>query len=212
MKKFSFVTVPNALTNEECDEIRTLGENLDNQIATLSAEDGADNWMSYYRQGTISWLSHEQSEKHDVDFSIIYERVDGVVHSVMDNLGIEFDITDRQHLQYTRYGKGGHYDWHRDQHDDPYEDGEHKGLIRKISIVILLSDPDEYQGGDLIGENAFGHTPVDFWKRYRTLTEGEYKKKGTAFVFPGYAHHKVTGVISGERRSLVGWYLGPPFR
>jgi len=37
-------------------------------------------------------------------------------------------------------------------------------------------------------------------------------QKGNIIVFPSYCWHKVFPVTSGERYSLVGWYLGAPYK
>ena len=47
--------------------------------------------------------------------------------------------------QFTEYPKGGFYDWHMDaevncQYEPP---------VRKISMTILLSPANEFEGGDL---------------------------------------------------------------
>jgi PKHD-type hydroxylase len=107
-----------------------------------------------------------------------------------------FDLTcwtDR--IQYTVYGKTSHYRWHNDSvPNDLFPD-----LTRKLSISFILSDPDEYEGGEfqLMNNNAL-------------MT---YKPpKGTAIIFPSTVTHRVRPVKSGVRKSLVGWYSGPHWK
>ena len=69
---------------------------------------------------------------------------------------------------------------------------------RKISIVVQLSDPLEYEGGEL--QISDGGT--------NRVCE---KTKGTIIIFPSYLLHRVTPVTKGTRRSLVLWVTGPPF-
>lgn len=98
-------------------------------------------------------------------------------------------------LQYTEYKVGYFYDWHRDTLDKDYNIFFEQ---RKISISIQLSDPLEYEGGDL----EFYHP------------EGPKKaprQKGTAILFPSYMYHRVTPVTKGRRLSLVSWINGPDF-
>ncbi len=66
-------------------------------------------------------------------------------------------------------------------------------------MVLQLSDPEEYEGG--IFELFIN-------KHVRELP----KKKGMVALFPSYFMHRVTPVTKGERRSLVLWVSGPPFR
>lgn len=96
-----------------------------------------------------------------------------------------------QGVQLTHYdGDGSHYDWHTDNGNDIYS-------TRKLSLILLLSDPDEYDGGEIefIG------------------VEGKRKyEKGTLLVFPSFIGHKVHPVISGTRRTAVAWICGEPYR
>ena len=83
------------------------------------------------------------------------------------------------------------YGWHQD----------FGGLLsRKLSLVMQLSDPEEYEGGELqimVG----GEKPISI-----------NKQKGLVVVFPSWAVHQVTPVTKGLRQSLVAWVSGPNFR
>jgi PKHD-type hydroxylase len=97
----------------------------------------------------------------------------------------------RERLQYTVYSSEdqGHYDWHVDM-------GPCRGR-RKLSVVCQLSDPSEYEGGELQFNDG------------RLITAE--KDKGTVVIFPSYLLHRVTPVTKGTRRSLVLWVEGPSF-
>lgn len=106
-----------------------------------------------------------------------------------------FDLTGIfEPLQYLQYDSSilGHYDSHVDS-------GALNIPPRKLSIVIQMSDPSEYEGGEL---QLFTHS-----EPYSIP-----KKKGRLIVFPSYVLHKVTPVTSGLRKSIVGWIAGPAFR
>ena len=101
-------------------------------------------------------------------------------------------------LQYTKYSASdnGHYDWHIDTFwANP------TAFDRKISVVIQLSDPNDYEGGDFM---------ID--RQYPQPNPEEIKKKGSIIVFPSFIPHCVTPITKGERRSLVSWVQGPKFR
>ncbi|HET7413774.1 MAG TPA: 2OG-Fe(II) oxygenase, partial [Pararhizobium sp.] len=88
---------------------------------------------------------------------------------------------------------GGHFDWHSDIGD---------GLLaarRKLTIVVQLSDPADYQGG-LLQTNADGHV------------NDATAARGSAIVFPSFVLHRVTSVTAGARYSLTTWVHGPAFR
>ena len=95
--------------------------------------------------------------------------------------------------QYTEYEEGGFYDWHMDSdvhmHDEP--------PVRKISMTCLLSPEHEFEGGDL-----------------ELMKEGQIAKlkQGHAVFFASFIRHRVTPVIRGNRKSLVMWFGGTPFK
>ena len=70
---------------------------------------------------------------------------------------------------------------------------------RKLSVSIQLSDPDDYEGGDL--ELRWGKDPMKANREQSMIT-----------VFPSWTMHRVTPVTRGRRFSLVAWVSGPPFK
>ncbi|MBL4667339.1 MAG: 2OG-Fe(II) oxygenase, partial [Sneathiella sp.] len=70
---------------------------------------------------------------------------------------------------------------------------------RKLSFILQLTDPNNYEGGDVILHN----TP--------SQTEG-FRAQGTLIVFPSYWLHKITPVTKGTRHAIVGWMHGHSFR
>jgi len=105
-------------------------------------------------------------------------------------------LTDIEPLQYSEYGVGGEYGWHRDIHDKPYPNG----LVRKVSFSTILND--DFEGGEFDIETK---NPADK-KRYDTFDN----KKQNTIIFPSHMWHRVRPVKSGVRKSIVGWVLGPP--
>jgi len=121
--------------------------------------------------------------------NMIIEANDAIWHFDLHNL------TD--HIQYTEYyaEKGGHYNWHQDM-------GPGDMSKRKISLTVQLSDPSEYEGGDL--EYFRGGDPEKADKAPRG--------KGVVFIFPSYMMHRVTKVTKGTRRSFVLWVGGEHYK
>ena len=105
-------------------------------------------------------------------------------------------LTDIEPLQYSEYGVGGEYGWHRDIHDKPYPNG----LVRKVSFSTILNN--DFEGGEFDIETK---NPADK-KRYDTFDN----KKQNTIIFPSHMWHRVRPVKSGVRKSIVGWVLGPP--
>ena len=95
--------------------------------------------------------------------------------------------------QYTEYPKGGFYDWHVDNDTNM----QHEPPVRKISMTCLLSPENEFEGGDL-----------------ELMKEGKVAKikQGHAIFFASFIRHRVTPVTRGNRKSLVMWFGGTPFK
>ncbi|HAD95852.1 MAG TPA: 2OG-Fe(II) oxygenase [Cryomorphaceae bacterium] len=97
-----------------------------------------------------------------------------------------------QELQLTRYEEGHFFDWHMDF-------GAGEISHRKLSITVQLSDPSEYEGGDL-----------EFMINKEVVKAP--RSRGTVIIFPSFVMHRVTPVTKGVRQSIVGWASGVPFR
>ena len=115
-----------------------------------------------------------------------------------------YDLSGTDALQYGIYSEGGKYDWHIDEEVKVPIGAEGKFHMRKLSMTIWLSDPDEYEGGEFDIETEGPHIST----RYDTLK----LKKGSIVIFPSSKWHRVRPVTSGVRKSLVTWFRGLPFR
>jgi PKHD-type hydroxylase len=73
-------------------------------------------------------------------------------------------------------------------------------LHRKLSFTVQLSDPSEYEGGDLMLYD------------YGLDVKPAPKTKGSVVIFYSHILHEVTPVTSGTRKALVGWFSGPPLK
>lgn len=100
--------------------------------------------------------------------------------------------------QYTVYGKDNFFKWHCD--DDIYVPKPNPSIIRKLSVSLQLSEPDEYEGGELQLQDTTG----------RVYTAP--KERGLIIVFDSRARHRVRPIKRGVRKSLVGWVNGPRWK
>jgi PKHD-type hydroxylase len=102
-----------------------------------------------------------------------------------------YDISGIQEIQIGHYEEGGHYDWHPDTMTP-----DENNMQRKLSAVLMLSDPNDYEGGLLEIKDA----------------ELPKLKQGSIVVFPSPLIHRVTKVTKGNRFTAVAWAVGPAFR
>jgi len=173
--------VNDAFTTEELEWIDNLQGWYPFQEATIVG--GADK----IRKSEIKWI-------HSDDKSFwVYEKLGQYIQQANNELW-KFNLHSIiDSIQYTVYYEGGgHYDWHVDI-------GPGSINHRKVSLTIQLSDPNEYEGGDL-----------EIW------TGGDFKtierKQGCAIIFPSFLMHRVTPITKGTRRSLVLWVGGDSYK
>lgn len=61
-----------------------------------------------------------------------------------------------------------------------------------VSTTVFFSDPDEYEGGELVVEDTFGHQSVKL-------------AAGDAILYPGTSLHRVNPVTQGTRYASFFW-------
>jgi len=171
-----------AFSDIELEKIKQMGQTVQKEKASVTQE----GLITDTRISEIGWIvSSEES-------MWLYDKISDMVLEANAAMW-EFDLLGyHDSFQYTTYyGGGGHYDWHTDVGP---------GMAnRKVSVVVQLSDPTDYTGGDL---NLNGGGGI--------LTAP--REKNTVIVFPSFVLHRVTPVLTGKRTSLVTWIAGPPLR
>jgi PKHD-type hydroxylase len=153
------------------------------------------------RDSNIVWLNEPW----------VYSEIHPYVYQANENAGWNFQWDWSESCQFTKYKKDQYYGWHCDSWDEPYNDPKNKnfyGKIRKLSVTCVLSEPDDYEGGEL--EFDFGTQEPDGKHNIRTCTE--IKSQGSLVVFPSFVKHRVKPVTKGTRYSLVIWNLGQPYK
>ena len=175
----------NAFSSEECDFIIDNIKNKYNLSEGSLGKENKDN--KQVRDSKIIFILPE------TELRWIYEKLTGLVIALNRDF-FKFDLHGfTEGLQFTEYvAPTGHYTTHNDRSFGSY-------TIRKLSIILQLTDETTYEGGDF--ELMDDNTPVKL-----------SRKKGTLLAFPSYTPHRVTAVTSGIRNSLVGWVSGPNFK
>ena len=195
-----------AIPSKICDDILEYGNGLEKQMAltggdikepeSLSKEELKN--IQKKRKSDVVWI-HDQW---------IYNEIHPYIHQANDNAGWNFQWDFSESCQFTEYKKGQYYDWHCDSNENPYDkpdDINSHGKIRKLSMTLCLTDPEEYEGGDM--EFAFHDEDGD---KQPAICE-EIRPKGSLIVFPSFVWHRVKPVTKGIRNSLVCWNLGQPY-
>ena len=133
-----------------------------------------------------------------------------------ENFLYDLRCIDNESMQYTQYNRGQFYGWHNDsdlpnqykptavgnRSDSLVQDflNTECEMVRKLSFVLQLSEPDDYEGGNLqlLDENR---------KCYFAP-----RQRGTVILFDSRTQHRVLKVTKGKRKSIVGWTVGPRWR
>lgn len=176
-------------TAEECDLIIQTGELFEFMKAGIGDADNAvlDDDI---RKTNITWI--EPFEEH----KWIFERLNEIVAKVNFDK-FQLDLRRFDGFQYSKYEEGAHYTWHKDISRFP-----NRGHYRKLSVVVMLSDPSEYEGGDLLLCTTGNLDKV----------ENHRFEKGDVVFFYSTTPHKVEPVTKGTRLTLVTWCMGDKFK
>jgi PKHD-type hydroxylase len=173
------------LTKEGCDNIIKLGNKL--ELKESAVGDGDGKLINQARKSKTCFLPINDETRW------IYETCSKMVID-MNKQFFEYDLDYISNLQFTVY-HGDSNDFYEKHIDTAYESAG----IRKISFSIQLSDPETYEGGDLL--LYYEKDPVKC-----------KREQGAMTLFPSFSLHEVTPVTKGTRYSLVGWVVGPKLK
>jgi len=200
-----------ALSTKFCDDLVKYGKEKKQDLALIG---------NFFKQKNIKSLTKKElkelKEKRNSNISWlndrwIYDEILPYVSLANKNAGWNFEYNYSEDCQFTKYKNNQFYDWHCDSWEEPYNNPENlnfHGKIRKLSVTCSLSDPKDYEGGEL--EFDFRNMDPDK-KPHRKICK-EILPKGSIVVFPSFVWHRVRPVKKGTRYSLVIWNIGYPFK
>ena len=185
-KSYLVETTTPIFTPKQCQMVINAGRSEPRQNAGVGNDNGGSGVDTETRTSHISWIPFSKTPEMYKDIEKVMKTTNGN-HFGFDGM----QITEM--AQYTEYPEGGFYDWHIDS-DTHFA---HEPTVRKISMTLLLSPENEFEGGDL-----------------ELMKEGKAAKlkQGHAIFFASFIRHRVTPVIRGHRKSLVMWFGGTPLR
>lgn len=176
--------IENQFTDNEILIIKAIAKKLPKEKSTVGNKNKEND---DYRKSTTTWININDST------SWIYKKLTNLVNQVNSEY-FNFDLNCISTLQFTEY-------YCDDNMYKPHIDSlcTSNPENRKLTFVVQLSDPSEYEGGDLV--------------LYYNKTPNPIKKqKGSIIFFPSYVLHEVKPVTNGKRETLVGWVEGLQFR
>jgi PKHD-type hydroxylase len=177
----NYAWIGDVFSEREIEKIIQLGkDSIPSKAKTIDESDDT------VRNSNIGWIKPED------DSNWLFAKMTDIIMS-MNNQYFNFDLFGlTEGFQFTEYkAPAGHYSYHTDRATG--------SPVRKLSLTMQLSDPEDYEGGDL--EFLFGKEPVS-----------ASKERGCITLFPSWELHRVTPVTKGKRYSLVAWVTGPNFK
>ena len=185
-KSWIVETTTPLFTPEQCQMIINCGRRQKPQKAQVGMNRPGGGLDTKKRVTTISWIPFKEMEP-------MYNQVNQFIQQAnLNHFGFG-DIQITENAQFTEYPVGGFYDWHMDCDVNM----THEPPVRKISMTLLLSPENQFEGGDL-----------------ELMAPGKFAKlkQGHAVIFASFLNHRVAPVTRGVRQSLVMWFGGKPFR
>ena len=185
-KSWIVETTTPLFTPDQCRQIIECGRRQPPQKAQVGMGKPGGGLDTKKRITTISWIPFKEMPE-------MYDQINVFIQKANRNHFGFNNIQITENAQFTEYPEGGFYDWHMDSDVNM----QHEPPVRKISMTVLLSPENQFEGGDL-----------------ELMAPGKYAKlkQGHAICFASFLNHRVAPVTRGVRQSLVMWFGGTPFR
>jgi PKHD-type hydroxylase len=171
------------LSNELCDLLLKERATLAEETATVVGKNEEGIVNKETRDSSVCWAPQNHW-------------IEGVMYNyglyAAESTGWNFQLGRPEQIQLIAYDENGFYGWHEDW--SPFAVTP---VVRKVSVVVLLSDPKDFEGGVFqFDGGASGGKDIEM-------------KRGSVLAFPSFLRHQVTPVTAGKRYSAVCWINGP---
>ena len=184
----STATVDNIFPRQAIDYLNQLADRRPGDMGSIVRGDASATVAEHVRRSEVFWLEDEPATRP------IFQLIAQFVQKVNDQVFRADIVGFREPFQVATYraSDSGFYGWHVDT-------GAGRLAQRKLSLVIPLSDPADYEGGEF--QLFHDHEPT-------TIA----MPLGRIVAFPSYVLHRVTPLTKGIRRTLAVWVSGAPYR
>lgn len=187
-----FGVMEKVFDEEEVDRIRFYEKILDFKDATIVGQENGEA-----DDNQTARVCQNASIPQDDNTMWLWHKIANLSAKANYDLFL-YNISFIEDLSYTVYvgTDNGHYVQHRDTSLFGYRQYD-----RKISGILMLSDPDEYEGGELKIDLHGGAEKKD-WMNI------DKPNKGDLIWFDSQMIHCVEPVTSGKRQVVVFWLHG----
>jgi len=178
-------------SKEYCNAIVAEANKIPKQTATLGVDGAAEN--NEWRKSQIAFIQRNMTQWTPL-FDDIWKFV-----CQANNDWFNFHISKFDYIQFAEYNSNSQGEYKR--HNDVFYMNGDPVYHRKLSAVIQLTDPSEYDGGDFEMYGIDSAIPVQ-----------QFRNQGSMIVFPSFIDHAALPVTRGVRHSLAIWVDGPKWR
>lgn len=178
-------SMPDAFSPQECERIIAAFKAVPVKDALLVGQ----NKDHKLRKAELVWVDEV------VGLGWVMERLIELVRTSNANQ-FNFDLrafSESPQVASYKASDGGHFAWHSDI------GGGLLAAKRKLTLVLQLSKPSSYEGGNL-----------EVMPGAQILAAS--RAQGCASIFPSFQLHQVTPVERGVRHSITVWAHGPSFQ
>lgn len=171
--------IPNVLTKEQVAEFRKLMEAADWVGGKITA-------------GTLS-ASVKRNQQLSESDPLTHQLSALVMDAIWKNPTFQAAALPKQMIPplFNRYDEHESFGFHVDNSIRRIR-GTNERLRTDLSCTVFLSEPDEYEGGDLVVEDTYGYHEVKL-------------PAGDMILYPSTSLHEVTAVTSGCRIASFFW-------
>ena len=192
-----FFVFPRAVKPDVCDQIvADCKQNILKKASILGVnKKGRDD--PEIRKTSVDFITDKDNKINELAWHFLREA---------NKIQFNYELTYFQPIQFAEYKDGGFYGWHQDASGiDPENE------TRKLSLSLILSDPDTFQGGELQFYNG-GRPMEDMGEITAEQVQQDIQAQGSVICFDSRDWHRVTPVTKGVRHSIVCWTVGPNFK
>lgn len=190
----NYYVVPGVLTRYECEQIiLNVGKTTEDSI--IDGDESTGKLSPNIRNSKSCFI------EHGTYLDPILRKVQMAFREVAFDF-YRFPICHLEPFSYVEYEKGMFYEWHFDSGSFPHT------IDRDLSASLILSDPQDYEGGRLEIQMAGTETkiqngiPIEY-NLVKSVSIEE--RQGMMVIFPSLFLHQVPKIKKGKRSSLVLW-------
>ena len=193
-----FYVFPKAVAPDVCEQIvQDSKKNILEKASVYNYDKTASRDDPKIRKTSINFIKDKDNKVNELAWHFLREA---------NKLQFNYNLSYFQVVQFAEYKDGGFYNWHQD--DSRINNSSE---MRKLSLTLVLSDPNTFEGGELQFYN--GEKPFqDMGEIKGEQVNKDIQAQGTVIVFDSMDWHRVTPVTKGIRHSVVCWTVGPNFK